>query len=268
MKEYLSVAYNMKHGELTPNEETLNKLIALVGNRRKVLCVGGTTLPLATALVENMACSVTIVADSNDFIGGNIPGTINLVVDSLVSSDLTKRFRNDEFEIVILADALHQIKEYSQVLTKLLTYFSNAIVISVPQLFDNKQALINAQSQEIERLKQIIRIREESLSWYAKRLREHLVNHYKLEKTASERIAHEQQTASKMHQLSEAARLKDEQYSLLEQDRNRIVNELDRISRFSPDKLPSVFRYPLKALILMITCGPKELVQILKKKRA
>lgn len=268
MKEYLSVAYSMQQGELVPNDETLNKLMALVGPKRKVLCVGSTTIPLARTLCDSLSCEVTVIVDKTDYVTNDTPSNIRIVVDSLASSDLTKRFRADEFEVVILADALHQIKEYSQVLTNVLTYFSNAVVISVPQLFDNKQALINAQNQEIDRLKKLLRIKEESLSWYSKRLREHLVNHYKLEKTAKERVDYERDTNGKIHGLSENLRLKNEQYEILQQDRDRVVNELNRVNRYSADRLPKLLRYPVKATIAALTYGPFEPLRILKKKRA
>lgn len=266
MKEYLSVAYNMKQGDLLPSNETIDKLISLVGNKRQVLCIGIATLPLAKTLSDQLSCSVTVIVEPSDYLTEPTPPGITIITDAIASSEITKRFKPDDFDVVVLADALNQIKDYSNVVAQILSYFSGAIVISVPQLFDNKQSLINAQSREIDRLKQLLRTKDESLSWYAKRFREHLVNHYKLEKTAKERIDYEKETAGKINELSERLRLKEHAYNLLHADRDRMVEAFNIVTRYSVDRLPKIFRYPLKACIAFFTYGPLEPIRILKKK--
>lgn len=260
-----SKVLTIHQGEIN-QDETINKLISVVGNRRKILCVGTSTLTLAKTLTEEHSCEVSVIIDPKDYLHLEKIGDLKIILESVNTLDLAKRFSPDDFEVIFIADTLQQVHDYSKILAGLIGFFANSLVISVPQLLEDKKALILAQSKEIKRLKAIIEQKEEGLAWYSKRMREHLANHYKLEKTAKERIDYEKSTQLKLHGLSETIAQKKKAYKALEDDRDRILAELHRVRNYSPDCLPFFLKYPLKGLISIYSQGIFHPFRALKKK--
>ncbi|MCO6429334.1 MAG: hypothetical protein J5J00_00610 [Deltaproteobacteria bacterium] len=254
------VAFDFNKMTVEEQEAAIQKVVQLLAGKSSVLCIGASALRLAETLAAYESRRVTLLTDNSDFISTDQSSSVRILVEPLASDSFLSRFTPDEFDAVVLTDPPLSSNTVTSKLPSLLTFFTGALVVSIPELITEEQAIIREQALEIERLKKVLRVREETISWYSKRLREHLVSHYKLEGTHAER--------KREHELSSELERKNQEYSALLADRDRIKDYADRLSRYSADHLPLILRYPVKALIALWAYGPLEPIRIIRKKKS
>lgn len=260
-------AFNLDTMPADAGRDFLFNLLALLAGKTRLLCIGASSLSLAQRLAQEGPHEVTLLVDPRDYLDPEHVQPVKLVIESLTSADLAKRFRHDQFDAVLLADPPQEQGSLKNQLGELMAHFRNALVISLPEALTREKSLLRQQETEIKRLQALLRTRDETISWYSKRLREHLVNHYILEKTHKERVQFEHdfgtRLASSEMRVSELTR----ECEILRGERDYYESRVEQLSRFSTDTLPKFIRFPLKALIAVLLRGPFEPIRILRKKK-
>lgn len=82
---------------------------------------------------------------------------------------------------------------------------------------------------------------QQRLQWYETKLKELLSGYYDQDRNPGRVIE-----------------LKNQERLLIE-ERARLVGEIERLRRYSPDSLPKIIGTPLKAMMMLLVAGPKEL---------